>query len=29
VIEALGGRVATPDEAREMLDLKGKDQVDF
>lgn len=29
VIEALGGRVATPDEAREMLGLKGKNEVNF
>ncbi|KPY02163.1 Uncharacterized protein ALO63_00248 [Pseudomonas amygdali pv. mori] len=29
VIEALGGQVATPDEAREMLDLKGQDKVNF
>ena len=29
VIEALGGRVATPDEAREMLSLKGKNEVNF
>jgi uncharacterized protein (DUF849 family) len=29
VIEALGARVATPDEAREMLGLKGKNEVDF
>ncbi|MBK5539634.1 3-keto-5-aminohexanoate cleavage protein [Pseudomonas sp. TH05] len=29
VIEALGGRVATPDEAREILGLKGRDQVAF
>ncbi|AZC16924.1 MULTISPECIES: 3-keto-5-aminohexanoate cleavage protein [Pseudomonas] len=29
VIEALGGRVATPDEARAMLGLKGRDQVAF
>ena len=29
VIEALGHRVATPDEAREILGLKGRDQVNF
>lgn len=29
VIEALGGRVATPDEARALLGLKGRDQVAF
>jgi len=29
VIEALGHRVATPDEAREILQLKGRNQVDF
>jgi uncharacterized protein (DUF849 family) len=29
VIEALGGRVTTPDEACEMLGLKGRDQVAF
>ncbi|MNH42548.1 3-keto-5-aminohexanoate cleavage enzyme [compost metagenome] len=29
VIEALGGRVASPDEAREMLNLKGRYAVDF
>lgn len=29
VIEALGGRVATPDEAREMLSLKGNNEVNF
>lgn len=29
VIEALGHRVATPDEAREILSLKGRNQVDF
>jgi len=29
VIEAVGGRVATPDEAREMLNLKGKNEVNF
>lgn len=29
VIEALGGRVATPDEAREILSLKGKNEVGF
>jgi uncharacterized protein (DUF849 family) len=29
VVEALGGRVATPDEAREILGLKGRNQVNF
>lgn len=29
IVEALGRRVATPDEARAMLQLKGKDQVGF
>jgi uncharacterized protein (DUF849 family) len=29
MIEALGKRVATPAEAREILDLKGADQVNF
>jgi uncharacterized protein (DUF849 family) len=29
LIEALGKRVATPDEARAMLDLKGGDRVNF
>lgn len=29
LIESLGKRVASPDEAREMLDLKGGDQVKF
>lgn len=29
VIEALGGRVATADEARTLLGLKGRDQVAF
>jgi uncharacterized protein (DUF849 family) len=29
MIEALGKRVATPVEAREILDLKGADQVNF
>lgn len=29
VIEALGHRVATPDEARDILGLKGRDQVNF
>jgi uncharacterized protein (DUF849 family) len=29
VVEALGHRVATPDEARAMLGLKGRHQVDF
>lgn len=29
VIEALGGRVASPDEAREILSLKGRNNVDF
>ncbi|GAC1037145.1 3-keto-5-aminohexanoate cleavage protein [Pseudomonas sp. No.117] len=29
VVEALGGRVASPDEARELLGLKGRNAVDF
>ena len=29
IIEDLGCEVATPDEAREMLDLKGADRVAF
>jgi uncharacterized protein (DUF849 family) len=29
IIEGLGLEVATPDEAREMLSLKGADQVRF
>lgn len=29
IIEDLGSEVATPDEAREMLDLKGADRVAF
>lgn len=29
VVEALGGRVASPDEAREILGLKGRNNVDF
>jgi uncharacterized protein (DUF849 family) len=29
IIEDLGNTVATPDEAREILDLKGADKVDF
>ena len=29
VVEALGGRVASPDEAREILGLKGRNEVDF
>ncbi|WP_299948768.1 3-keto-5-aminohexanoate cleavage protein [uncultured Ruegeria sp.] len=29
IVEELGSQVATPDEAREILDLKGGDRVDF
>ncbi|MFT6168302.1 MAG: hypothetical protein ACJAR9_000411 [Celeribacter sp.] len=29
IVEALGSQVATPDEAREILDLKGADRVNF
>jgi uncharacterized protein (DUF849 family) len=29
IIEGLGGEVATPDEAREILSLKGGDKVNF
>ena len=29
IVEALGREIASPAEAREMLDLKGGDQVDF
>jgi len=29
IIEELGNEVATPDEAREMLELKGSDRVAF
>ena len=29
IIEDLGGEIASPDEAREMLDLKGGDRVNF
>ena len=29
ILERLSLAIATPDEAREMLDLKGADQVDF
>ena len=29
IIESLGLKVATPDEAREILSLKGGDQVNF
>jgi uncharacterized protein (DUF849 family) len=29
IIEGLGLDIASPDEAREMLDLKGGDQVNF
>ena len=29
IIEGLGGEIATPDEAREILSLKGGDKVNF
>jgi uncharacterized protein (DUF849 family) len=29
IIEGLGGEIATPDEAREILALKGGDKVNF
>ena len=29
IVEDLGSEVATPDEARELLDLKGSDKVKF
>jgi len=29
IIEGLGLQIATPDEAREILQLKGKDNVNF
>ena len=29
IVEDLGSEVATPDEAREMLDLKGGDRTNF
>ena len=29
IIEGLGGEIATPEEAREILALKGGDQVNF
>ena len=29
IVEDLGCQVATPDEARDLLDLKGSDQVNF
>jgi uncharacterized protein (DUF849 family) len=29
ILEGLGLQIATPDEAREILDLKGGDQVAF